>query len=222
MRSSSKLWGLQRAVETLVEFLRDETTDILNLGSQDTTYGGLNVDLKATGVVHILGNALSLPFQDRCFDLVIFTEVLEHLPVGREGEALHEIRRIMNQEGTLVLTTPRDSLVYRYSDPSFLLRGHRHYRMKDVEKLLRQSGFEVIMITIRGGIENLIWTAAHVLLVYLLSLPLPRVIEEMMTRVYSEENPRGATVFAVARKATEWPPLRRVSEEPHKGEAKEF
>lgn len=52
--------------------------------------------------VHALGHAL--PFMDEVFDVVLCTEVLEHVP---EPEAvLREIRRVLKNGGRLIMTTP--------------------------------------------------------------------------------------------------------------------
>jgi 2-polyprenyl-3-methyl-5-hydroxy-6-metoxy-1,4-benzoquinol methylase len=51
-----------------------------------------------------IGDAEDLTFQDRVFDLVICSEVLEHL-ISPE-KALSEIRRVVKDTGMVILTTP--------------------------------------------------------------------------------------------------------------------
>ena len=63
----------------------------------------------------ICASALELPFSDRSFDLVLFLEVLEHLPSPRQ--ALQEARRVCS--GQLVASVPREP-VWRLLN---LLRG---------------------------------------------------------------------------------------------------
>jgi SAM-dependent methyltransferase len=46
-----------------------------------------------------------IPFPDNYFDLVIFTEVLEHL-FALPSEVLKEIRRVMRAQGKLILSVP--------------------------------------------------------------------------------------------------------------------
>ena len=46
-----------------------------------------------------------LPFKDRCFDGVICSEVMEHIP--GEEMALKELVRVLKPGGTLVVTVPR-------------------------------------------------------------------------------------------------------------------
>ena len=50
------------------------------------------------------GDVIKIPFQSNEFDLVILTEVIEHLDDPQT--ALEEIRRILNPGGILFLTTP--------------------------------------------------------------------------------------------------------------------
>lgn len=50
----------------------------------------------------VQGSALTLPFADRSFDLVLAIEVLEHLP--DPAQALHEIGRVAS--GAVVLSVP--------------------------------------------------------------------------------------------------------------------
>ena len=51
------------------------------------------------------GDALSLPFADASFDLVIASEVLEH--VHDDGAAMAELVRVLRPGGTLAVTVPR-------------------------------------------------------------------------------------------------------------------
>ena len=50
-------------------------------------------------------SALELPFENESFDVVIASEVLEHIPTDRA--ALAEIQRVTRPAGTVVVTVPR-------------------------------------------------------------------------------------------------------------------
>lgn len=52
-----------------------------------------------------VGNALSLPFADDCFDKIICSEVLEHIP--DYGAVLKEIKRVLKPGGILAASVPR-------------------------------------------------------------------------------------------------------------------
>ncbi len=46
----------------------------------------------------------TLPFSDNTFDCVVFSEIIEHLV--DPNVALEEIKRVLKQEGTLIISTP--------------------------------------------------------------------------------------------------------------------
>jgi SAM-dependent methyltransferase len=52
----------------------------------------------------IVGNGLKLPFADASFDIVICTEVIEHVTETRQ--LIKEINRVLKKEGKLILSTP--------------------------------------------------------------------------------------------------------------------
>ncbi|GAA5061855.1 class I SAM-dependent methyltransferase [Nocardia callitridis] len=53
----------------------------------------------------VCGDALALPFPDHDFDVVIASEILEHVP--RDTDAIAELVRVLKPGGTLVVTVPR-------------------------------------------------------------------------------------------------------------------
>lgn len=84
--------------------------------------------------VDIIGDALYLPFRENAFEVVLCTEVLEHL--REHFLALEEIRRVLKVAGGLILTTrflypihnkPCDFYRYTKYGLEYLLR---HYNVK--------------------------------------------------------------------------------------------
>ncbi len=91
--------------------------------------------------VHLLdlfaGTGLQSPFTDQRFNLVLLSEVLEHLEddVG----ALRRIRQLCDDAGVLVVTVPRDPVLWSVEDE---LWGHkRRYLKGDLIAKLRAAGF---------------------------------------------------------------------------------
>lgn len=103
------------------------------------------------------------PFPDDYFDLIIFTEVLEHL-VKTPLIALREVNRVLKKDGHLVISTPnvsslakrllllvgrniyyqvKDSYREQDGDKSLYYRHNREYTMGELEKLLVDSGFKI-------------------------------------------------------------------------------
>ena len=102
----------------------------------------------------------ALPYEDASFDVVVFTEVLEHV-FRPPSELLREIHRILRPGGTLLLSVPniatlanRLGLLFGRSplpaaDHAFRkewMHGHGHlheYTMSEIADLVAANGFVV-------------------------------------------------------------------------------
>ena len=90
----------------------------------------------------IQASAAVLPFRDHAFDVVVFSEVIEHLPADLERPALEEIHRVLRVDGVLLLTTPHQGW-FAWLDPMDVKRrlglrpgkGHKHYTVAEIEEL---------------------------------------------------------------------------------------
>ena len=85
------------------------------------------------------GNASNLPFPDERFDLVLATDVLEH--VERDAEAAREIRRVLRPGGHALVTVPAFRSLWGLQD----VQSHhlRRYRRPAFRRLLVEAGLEV-------------------------------------------------------------------------------
>lgn len=77
-----------------------------------------------------------LPFNDETFDLVLCTQVLEH--VGDSGKVLSEINRVLTKNGTLILST--HGIWLEAHEPNDYWR----WTVQGLEKILDGSGFQII------------------------------------------------------------------------------
>ena len=101
----------------------------------------------------------AIPFEDNCFDLVIFTEVIEHLPCNLVN-VMKEIRRVLQPAGHLILTTPNQNNLFTkyrsilgksiYAPIEFFFMDNmkhaihwREYIMDELVYLLNQVGFNI-------------------------------------------------------------------------------
>jgi len=103
------------------------------------------------------------PFPNDSFDLIIFTEILEHL-VKTPVIALREIHRVLKKNGHLIISTPnvcssakrllllfgkniyyqvKDSYREEDGDKSLYYRHNREYTMKELEEFILNSGFQI-------------------------------------------------------------------------------
>jgi len=106
-------------------------------------------------------NDINLPFDDSYFDVVIFTEVLEHLCVP-PSLVLREVKRVLRPGGMLILSVPNIAALHKRIKLLFgrsvlppadrqLDRnkihgyGHLHeYTMGEIEGILRGVGFRIL------------------------------------------------------------------------------
>jgi ubiquinone/menaquinone biosynthesis C-methylase UbiE len=99
----------------------------------------------------VRGSTFALPFKDARFDVVINSEVIEHVP--EDPEILNEMWRVLRPGGTLILGTPdydRWSWValewiYGKVLPGAYAHEHiTHYTQKSLAEKIRARGFEVL------------------------------------------------------------------------------
>jgi len=106
------------------------------------------------------GDVTRLPFADGAFDVVICSEVLEHIPESRK--AAGEIVRILKPGGDLVVSVPRYlpericwllSRTYR-EEPG----GHiRIYKSRELRRLLEDAGASFRSIRYRHALHAPYW-----------------------------------------------------------------
>lgn len=84
-----------------------------------------------------------LPFLQSIADVVILTEVLEHM--SDPSKVLQEIRRVLKPEGFLVLTIPLLMGEHDYVD-------YYRWTTSGIQKLLTESGFKITLFKKRGAI----------------------------------------------------------------------
>lgn len=102
----------------------------------------------------------ALPYADRSFDVVVCSEVLEHLPDGKA--AIAELVRVLKPGGDLVVTVPRFfpervcwalSRAYHH-EPG----GHiRIYKKGELLRLLEEAGTRCWRIRYRHGLHAPYW-----------------------------------------------------------------
>jgi SAM-dependent methyltransferase len=92
------------------------------------------------------GDATSMPFPDRTFDLVIAAEVLEHIPADQD--ALNEISRVLRPGGMAAVTVPAwfpERVCWALSDDYHNVPGGhvRIFTRRELEIKLQRAGLDV-------------------------------------------------------------------------------
>ncbi len=93
--------------------------------------------------VALRGDILTLPFPDETFDVVVASEVLEHIP--DDENAIAELARVLRRGGTLAVTVPRwgpECLNWLLSKEYHSVPGGhvRIYRRSELRRRLRSCG----------------------------------------------------------------------------------
>jgi 2-polyprenyl-3-methyl-5-hydroxy-6-metoxy-1,4-benzoquinol methylase len=158
-------WGASSRVATLKDFIQENAKDgdnILDVGCGDMylstllpqyNWTGIDVNtFKAKGkaVKHELENT-PYPFADASFDLVICSEVLEH--IFDPMIVTKEIRRLIKPTGTYILSTPNHNFIdhhFRgfeqivYNTTESWRKEHIHqYTIEAHNEMLTKGGFKI-------------------------------------------------------------------------------
>ncbi|MDR3574523.1 MAG: class I SAM-dependent methyltransferase [Anaerolineaceae bacterium] len=109
-------------------------------------YIGLDVPSSMHGLdqVDVIGTSMSLPFMENCFDSLLCTEVLEHVP--EPMAALREMARVAKTGGLLLLSAPLSEQLHE--EPYDFYR----YTCHGLIYLLNKTGWNVLNIKTRGGV----------------------------------------------------------------------
>lgn len=120
-------------------------TIFLNKNNIKTT--GIDLDdrlLKKAG--RYLGNqyfikasALKLPFNKNSFDVILMSEILEHLD---DKKAISEARRLLRSDGYLIISVPTERYSTTIHNPEEHIR--EGYTIEGVNELLNLNGFGII------------------------------------------------------------------------------
>ena len=90
---------------TISQLIKEKNNVIIGL---DMSMNALNM-AKKKGIECVLSNAENLPFRDASFDIIVASEIIEH--IFDTGKFLDEINRILKSNGELILTTPNLALL---------------------------------------------------------------------------------------------------------------
>lgn len=122
------------------------------------------------GHVDYVGNIWDINEKSEYFDVILCTEVLEHIPYPID--AIKEFARLLKNDGTLILTAPSNCL--RHMDPYFFYTG---FSDRFFEKVLLECGFEIKVLEPVGdyyswiGVELARTAASHSFIAKILLTP---------------------------------------------------
>jgi SAM-dependent methyltransferase len=82
------------------------------------------------------GDICAMPFASDSFDLVLATDVIEH--VEDDGLALQEIARVLRPGGKALITVPAFSSLWGLQDR--VSHHHRRYRLRQLRRQIQKAG----------------------------------------------------------------------------------
>lgn len=100
------------------------------------------LDMSWPGFDKVQGSTIDLPFADNSFDIVGLFDVIEHF--DSEGPPLREARRVLKQNGLLILAVPARDELWSYTDDISFHK--RRYSPERISNLLNNTGFSPISI----------------------------------------------------------------------------
>jgi len=124
------------------EYLREIKNNV------DKDILGLDLDCKVfkRGVcnfIPIRGDAENLSFKNEKFDLILFSEVFEHLPCP--NKSLDEIRRVLKKDGILIISTPSRRSFYEKQYQASIIG----FGIVIIQKILRRQRPKPIHISLK-------------------------------------------------------------------------
>lgn len=171
-----KLRSTERSAKILIDFLgHTPTGKVLDLGAGDCSLGILldsgveyhpvdnnlrNVSLRYHPH-HWDLNKLPMPLKDNSFDYVFASMILEH--VFRPYDLLREIKRVMKDNGILIIAVPdENALISRFQAPfrkykhlGIQYYGHHYdFTVTNVVEMLTESGLKIIKFAGRFGFTS--------------------------------------------------------------------
>lgn len=153
---------LKKSIKKSVKYIKGKCIDIGSGNSPYKSYLISNVDEYITvdkGTVHkhmfqtskekfIDADIKDLPFEDNCVDTVILTQVLEH--IDKPFEALDEIKRILKNDGILILSVP--FIYHAHATP------YDYFRFSEygLKKICEDYDFDILEFYYQGYIGTTI------------------------------------------------------------------
>lgn len=105
---------------------------------------GLQIKNWKYGKLDIVCDITAIPEPDESFDAILCTEVLEHLPDALK--ALYEFKRLLKNNGTLILTAPFCSMTH-FAPHHYSTGFSKYFYKYHLEKM----GFEILEISANGN-----------------------------------------------------------------------
>ena len=113
--------------------------------------------------VHLIcADGLKLPFKNDNFGGLLLVDIIEHLPIGKMGDFMEEVKRVLKHDGVIFLHVPLEkSLSYRILNRLGMIwpknPNHLHdYNMKEIKEFIQKEEYEILWHYKYNGIIHLL------------------------------------------------------------------
>lgn len=139
-------------IDLNIEYLRKAITMLLHMNLEDPVGSGL--------CILPIADLIRLPFKDEVFDLVICSEVLEHIPDN--VAAIKELIRVLKPGSNLVVSVPRflpERICWAVSENYHQEPGGhiRIYKKKELKKMLEDAGARCWAVRYKHSLHAPYW-----------------------------------------------------------------
>jgi SAM-dependent methyltransferase len=162
------------------------------------------------------GDVCALPFEDASFELVLATDILEH--VADDALALREIARVLKRAGRTLITVPAFDSLWGLQDE--VAHHLRRYRLPPIKSAVEAAGLRVVRCFYFNYLLFVpIWLARQVLRALHIELASENqlnslLLNRLLTYFFELDlrtapwltPPFGVSIFVLAEKAGEWQP----------------
>jgi ubiquinone/menaquinone biosynthesis C-methylase UbiE len=132
----------------------------------------------------VIGDGLCLPFIDNCIDIVVCSEVLEH--VEKPSQLIREITRVLKANGKAIITTPFNEIIQNHlcihcNKPT---PSHAHLHSFDLKTIIEEvpSGMQSVTTTTFSS-KLLSRLRTHIVLKYF-TFSLWTIVDKFMLKLF--------------------------------------
>jgi SAM-dependent methyltransferase len=106
-------------------------------------FGALRLAARRGGALLSRGSGIELPFQSDAFDVVVASDVLEHIENDRA--AAQEISRVLRPDGAFIFSVPAHPWLFGPHDQALMHR--RRYLQRELRGTIENAGLRVVRLS---------------------------------------------------------------------------
>jgi len=132
----------------------------------------------------LVADVTKLPFKPECFNRIICSEVLEHIP--QDSSAVEELLRVMRRDGAIGISVPHylaESVCWKLSRDYYgFPGGHiRKYKTRELLALADRTGLSVYAVRRKHALHSFYWIMRCIFGVKKENAPIPALYNRFLT-----------------------------------------